>query len=1030
MTDWWPQVQESFWAGETPDVEEVIRDSFAHFIRWYEHYQPESGRWDGTLPGDVGVVLDAGGVRLGLAVANTAFRMLAVDAGEDLATLHPMQMPAFLRDTNGQPPVDAFALVTALAPANFAPVAPVPAFPIVGRPRPTSAAGWNMAQPGVSLLIAGRDGAGNVRLTDQMRVHRLDVMAPVSNESASPAQPKVQPSSSVNDGGEPLRTTNEELLGLLGALDQSIATGNAVLVVTSGIEAESCGEWETELSTPDALFEALAEYLPAQTDGRVALAEVMNRLRQVDPALVRRTVAGMLVDTGSAINKTAMRLLLAPWYRIYDCTGTNIFAAIAERVQVGADVVVVDAHGEAPGSLRPELEVVAMNGIAPGTPVAPVVFDIDDRGRGSRARWFRQMKADLITHPVVFVSKEINSRHMSLYLDALVGEDGPATGQPPRFVIAPGNDPIVAWKLAGAGFAQLPVGITELARHQLGTSREPIRRGIQLRARMRAVQDRNAGVQMVSALLEAAPEGDPFYLRGTDPTWGDVKEAIPASLSTLSTMLKAAEASVPQRPVLVLNDRSGTGKSTTLMQFAMALHTKGLAVGWVDRATTKSSQDVFEECIALGLDAVLIDDVDIFGAEAARLMTRLGRRGNVLVAATIRSTRGHLLDEVPGLTQVPPLRLTDEDLDALVRRLDTYRQLGKLKKLKLHAARIERLRQVCDRDLMAAMVEVITGYRFEQRVNSEFDQLDQRERNIYATVCMFEALQYEDRSLTLPQNALLQIASDGPPDTAVNRAIEGLISSRRMLVRRESGHIRTRHRVVAEAMEKSLRGDKAYFRQLFEQLLLFYVQRGSGITDRNDPTRRAMVALINHRVMIKSGLSVKTVREVYSELHDYLKDDFHYWLQCGSYELEKRNLDLAATYLETARGCEGGLDHFKVVTTWGMVCLRRANESPADSVLHAEAAEAFKELERVASQEGDRSPHTFATIVQDGTLWLQRGSFFTVDERQDIARRILRWIEIGRRLLNLNVHFRSVADQYSPALKKMVEAEEDQAIPL
>ncbi|RIV37739.1 P-loop NTPase [Micromonospora radicis] len=1032
LTDWWPQVQGSFWANETPDLEEAIRDSYARLNGWYARYRPESGWQAGMLPGEGAVVLDAGGVRLGLAVANTTFRMLSVDAGAELATLHPQQVAMLLGDSEQRPSLDALALVAALPPTDPPPALPVPVFPIAGRPESAAGGGWNIAQSGASLLIAGRGGDGTVRLTDQ-RGHCLDAVAPVAGESAGPreaARSEGEPSSAAHEGEKSPRVVAEERAALFEDLDQAVATGNAILVVTSGIEPESCGEWGTELGSPDDLFEALAESLPAQTDGRVALAEVMSRLRQTDSTLVRRTVAGMLVDTGPAVNKTAMRLLLAPWYRIYDCTGTNIFAAIAARVQLDANVVVVDAHRDAPGSVRPQLEVVAMNGIAPGTSTAPVVFDIDDRGRGSRARWFRQMKADLITHPVVFVSREIGSRHLSLYLNALVGDHGPTKGQPSRFAIAPGDDPVVSWKLAGAGITQLPTGVAELARDRLGTSREPIRRGIQLRARARAVQDRNAGVQMVSALLEAAPDGDPLYLRGTDPTWGDVKEAIPASLSTLAAMLDAADAPASQRPVLVLNDRSGTGKSTTLMQLAMALYMKGLAVGWVDRATTKSSQDVFEECIDLGLDAVMIDDVDIFGAEAARLMTRLGRRGNVLVAATIRSTRGHLLDEVPGLTKVPPLRLTDEDLDALVHRLDTYRQLGKLKQVKLHAARVERLRRVCDRDLMAAMVEVITGYRFEQRVNSEFSQLDQRERNIYATVCLFEALQYEDRSLTLPQNALLQIASDGLPDLAVNRAIEGLISSRRMLVRRESGHIRTRHRVVAEAMEKSIRADKSYFRQLFEQLLLFYVQRGAGITDRNDPTRRAMVALINHRVMIKSGLSVKAVREVYNELHDYLKDDFHYWLQCGSYELEKRNLDLAATYLDTARGCEGGLDHFKVVTTWGMVCLRRANERPADGTLHAEAVDAFRELERVASQEGDRSPHTFTTIVQDGTLWLQRGAFFTMDERQGIARRILHWIGVGRRLLELNAQFRSVADHCAPALKKMVEAEEDRSIPL
>ncbi|MEV1330953.1 hypothetical protein AB0J20_15405 [Micromonospora costi] len=1016
LTDWWPQVRDSFWARETPDVLDVIRSSFTPFETWYAGYA-ERSRQVGLLPGEGGTVLASGGPRIGLVTLNSAFRMLSDDA-PDLATLHPAQVAA-ASDGPGWTAVDAVVLLSALS-ADVATDAATPVLRIAGRAGSGDPSPWLMADD-AQLLVARRT-AGGVELVDVDGGHVSDAVAVRAEpDDGDGAEPVAEP--------EPVAAHDPSVL--LADLDQALATGQAVLVITSGIEAESRGEWSSALGSPDDLFDALVDQLsPEIVGGRVTLAAVMQRLRQMDPALVRRTISGMLVADGAATNDTALRLLLAPWYRVYDCTGSNIFSDLAARLDVGTTVVVVDAYRDPPGGLRQQLEIVSMNGIAPGSSAAPVSFDIDDQGRGSRAQWFRQMKADLITHPVVVTASSVDSRHLSFYLDALTS-DSDANGMPPRFVVAPGADATASWQLAGAGFSQIPLPVADLARDRLSQSREPIRRGAQLRARMRSVLDRNAGVQLVSTLLETAPAGDPLYLRGTDPTWGDVKEAIPASLSTLSSMLALADAPTANRPVLVLNDRSGTGKSTTLMQFGAALHNRGLAVGWVDRATTKSSQDVLGECVDLGLDAVLIDDVDIFGAEAARLMTQLGQRGRVLVAATIRSTRGHLLDGVPGLTRVPPLRLTDDDLNALVHRLETYRQLGKLKQQKLHEARVERLRRVSDRDLMAAMVEVITGYRFEERVSSEFAQLDVRERDIYATVCLFEALQYEDRSLTLPQNALLQIASDGPPDPAVNRAIERLVSGRRMLVRRESGHIRTRHRVVAEAMEKFIRGDKVYFQELFERLLLFYVQRGANIIDRNDPTRRAMVALINHRVMIKSGLPVLAVRDVYHQLHDYLKDDFHYWLQCGSYELEKRNLDLAATYLETARGCDGGQDHFKVVTTWAMVCLRRASEHPTDSGLHDVAIEAFGELERVASQEGDRSPHTIVTIVKDGTHWLQRGVFFAHDERQSFARRILGWIELGHRLLRMNGEFRSAAEHCSGPLERMVAAdEEERPIPL
>ncbi|SCL33956.1 hypothetical protein GA0070616_4842 [Micromonospora nigra] len=1020
LTDLWPMVRDSFWNDETPDVREAIRTGFRPFIEWYDGYATEASWRPGLLPGEGGLVIGTEGRRLGLATVNSAFRMIASDATTDLAEVSQRQVEAATGAWEG--PVEAVAVFAPLT-AELPEVVSSPVVAIAGGVGTGEVAEWWAVESGAHLLVADTGVNGAVRLTE------LDGRA----AAVARRRPAATSTVMIDEPEAVVASVTSATRDLLAELDLALATGHAVLVLTSGIESESKGEWSSPLGSADDVFEALVTQLPADvTGGRVALATVMQRLRQTDPSLVRRTIAGMLVSDGSMLNETALRLLLAPWYRVYDCTGTNIFQDLSMRMDIDANMVIVDAYRDPPGRGRPQLEVVAMNGIAPGNAAAPVSFDIDDRGRGWRAQWFRQMKADAITHPVVFAAGALSSGHLSLYLDALIS-DSDIKSPYPRFVVAPGSDPTALWKLAGGGCAHIQASLAEVARERLGMTREPMRRGRQLRARMRSVLDTNAGVQLVSTLLEAAPPGDPFYLRGTDPTWGDVKEEIPATLSSLGAMVERADAGGARKPVVVLNDRSGTGKSTTLMQFAVTLHARGLAVGWVDRATTRSSHDVLNECLELGLDAVLIDDVDIFGAEAARLMTRLGQRGNVLVAATIRSTRGHLLDGVPGLVRVPPLRLTDDDLNALVHRLESFRQLGKLKQYRLHDARVERLRQVSDRDLMAAMVEVITGYRFEERVSSEFAQLDARERDIYATVCLFEALQYEDRSLTLPQNALLQIASDGPPDPGVNRAIERLVSGRRMLVRRESGHIRTRHRVVAEAMEKFIRDDKVYFQELLERLLLFYVQRGAGITNRNDPTRRAMVALINHRVMIKSGLPVKSVRDIYHLLHDYLKDDFHYWLQCGSYELEQRNLDLAATFLETSRGCEGGQNHFKVVTTWAMVYLRLAIQNPSDVGRHDEAVDAFRELERIALQEGARSPHTIVTIIKDGTHWLQRGTFFTNDERQNTARRILRWIEVGHRLLDMNGEFRAAANRCTGPLERMVRADEDEedvSIPL
>ncbi|MFI7210337.1 hypothetical protein ACIBP4_04775 [Micromonospora maritima] len=1012
----WTDVRDTFSAEQT-DVIGLVRSAFSRFEDWYGTVRDP--RWrSALLPGDGSLVVGTGASQVALVGLNSAFRMLTSGATPDMAELHPAQVQAAVPRTDGgaSHPVVLVSSRAVALPAG----PPGPVIGLAGRTGAGAGGGWWVPEPGPArvdlLTVHTTTGHHHLRTLDGTAV----TVAPApADESAGVDAPADQVPTPVV---EPPRS-DAAMEGTVDEVDRVLATGQAVLVVTSGIEDESRGEWGTPLGSPDEVFAHFMEQLPIPlVDDRVTLAATMRRLRRHDRATVDRIVSGVLVSDGSKVNETALRILRAPWYRIYDCTGTNIFQELVTRLNMGSKVVVVDAGKEVPGRSRSQLEVIAMNGIAPGGAGSPVSFDIQDRGRSGRALWFRQMKADMITNQLVVTASSVGSKHLWSYLDWFTADDVWEGGQT-RLVVAPDTDQTATWKLNGSRLRQVRASLPQLARARFDPDSEELRRGAQLLARLRSGVDDVGAVQLVSSLLSTAPAGNDAYLRGADPTWGDVKDGVPAALSTFKSMLALAEAPDGQKPVLVLQDAAGTGKSTALMQLGLNLHERGQAVGWVDRSVTSDIPEIVAECAQLGLDAVLIDDIDIFGGRAAALVEQLSRRGAVLVVATVRSTRGELLDGVTGLTKVPHLRLTDEDLDGLVRHLDAWRQLGELKALKVHQARVARLRELSYRDLMAAMVEAITGFRFEDRVASEFRQLRELERSIYATICLFEALQYEDHSLTLSQNALLQIVSDSPTP-AVNRAIDHLVSGLRILVKQESGHVRTRHRRVAEETEKNLRRDPALYRELVENLILFYVQRGANITNRNDPTRRAMVALINHRVMIKSALSADVVREIYRSLHDYLSEDFHYWLQCGSYEVA-RDLDQALNYLEVARGCEGGQDHFKVVTTWAMVCLRLARRRPDDPALHEKALRAMGELERIAGIFGEKSPHTYVSILRDGTQWLTASVLLGQDERRGLAARISHWAEVGTARLNTNREFRGVCREFTPTLKRFLADEGD-----
>jgi hypothetical protein len=389
-----------------------------------------------------------------------------------------------------------------------------------------------------------------------------------------------------------------------------------------------------------------------------------------------------------------------------------------------------------------------------------------------------------------------------------------------------------------------------------------------------------------------------------------------------------------------------------------------------------------------------------------------------------------LIDSRLGLTLVPSLELNDVDLDRLVRQLETHRRLGVLKRFQPHSSRIARLRELSDRDLMAAMVEVITGHRFEDRVIAEFDQLSDIAQDVYEAVCLFEAIQFEDRTLTLSKNAVIQIVSEDRLNRALSQVLNDLVGKRLLVIQVGADNVRSRHRRVAEEVFQRVRQDQTRFPRLFEAMLHFYAVRAANIRNRNDPTRRIMIRFLNHRVMVDTGMDADVVRSIYSRLHRWLKNDFHYWLQCAEYELEKNGPATAASYLESARGCEGGAADTKVITSWGRVRLLRAAADPLDARLHADAIEAVDELEQVALRAGVASPHTFVALAREATNWLDATSLTSGAERVRIAIRLQHVIQVGIRLIRRNREFEVVAARAADRLAAIIEGPSESLIPL
>ncbi|MEV7415940.1 hypothetical protein [Streptomyces sp. NPDC089919] len=1026
LTRYWSDTERGLWRGDEADIVEALRDAaLSDFVAWSEPRATFPQWRSGVLPGEGSVRLGTSAGTLGLVVANTVFRMAVPDSTADMATCTSGQLDSAVGDEYlSWAGANDLTLVvaghSAVVPKALAPVLPktVLIAPDGESDRSGSASRWLVTSRGTTrqhrLLRVEFAGAGRPKVRD--------LAAPPAEQPV----PLPSPRRIVNlaaVAGQTAQAAYDEQ-SAVADFYQQIGTGRMILVAVSGVHGES-SPFDTDALTrllTQAVYGEVPEPAPTASEiWSTALAELGSRTVDQHVAALR----GADVESTNA----ARRVLQSPWWRIYDFTATDIFSSLLEIDPLTAETsTFVDALMRKPAAGSATVETVAMHGNPTGPGALDFTIPADD-DLSPRALWFRRLKAELLTHPAAFMAASPSSR--SLWNTLALTQPQTEAGQFPRFLITVPGTAAERARIRRAGLTHIQVPPHEFAMQQLRPGLEILQQGKKRLADIRVGARRGSGIKLVSSLVDNAPTGSVEFLKGQDPTWGDVKDGFAVKLSITDRIRAGARpAEDGRRRILLVEGRAGSGKTTALMQYAYELHQAGRSVAWIDREATDPLPNLKAQALSISADAIFVDDVDIFGSLGASLLRELSNGGKVLVVAAIRTSRSDELDVTFQSRRVSadePLK--DEDLGHIVDVLHLHGLPGILKKQKLRPEKIDKLRELCDRSLLAAMIQVVTGKRFEEKVASEYRELDPEQVSVYATVCVFEAaIVFKKRGIE--QEDLLQIVSGpGAPKPSLNRAIIRLVD-RRFLTLAPDGTVRCRQRTIADTVvDTVLKKNKNQLAAVIEHLLRFYAQYAADVKDNDDPYRRILIRLLSHSLMVSLRLDPTQVRGIYSIVHELLQDNFHYWLQRGEYELERGDLGIAENHLETAQGCEGGAtDHF-VLTAWSAIRLRRSTERPADGSLRDRAFEAIGVLEDVTRRHGGASPHSFSVIARRGTEWVEACEVsLPVGQVDDTLRRILAAVEVGRRFCKDNHEFMRIADEFEPKLNRLLER--NKGIPL
>jgi hypothetical protein len=359
-----------------------------------------------------------------------------------------------------------------------------------------------------------------------------------------------------------------------------------------------------------------------------------------------------------------------------------------------------------------------------------------------------------------------------------------------------------------------------------------------------------------------------------------------------------------------------------------------------------------------------------------------------LVAFAVRSGKAdHLLQPLATAKEVQVKEfvvpaLTDDDIDGLVAVLDRHSRLGILKGAS-DSARRRAFAEKAGRQLLVAMIEATSGELFEEKAVHELNELAGLQQFLYAAISVVTT----QRHYLTKDEAIL--ACTGLPGDSVD-ALTKLVARHLVVANPPAYQHRARHRVIAEVVAEQLRkqGQLPPVLKGVVSAIASKVELGS---DRRSRLWRFLIRLINHDYLY-TVIGINEARVIYESVEGLLADDYHYWLQRGSLEVEHGDLRRAEMFLNQARSL--AQDDYRVDTEYAYLLLRKAIEAPTDTRAPRWMEDGTQLLEGVIATRGEQDSYSFHVLGAQGLSWARRGPH-SLEERRRLLTYYMNVVEQG-----------------------------------
>jgi hypothetical protein len=743
-------------------------------------------------------------------------------------------------------------------------------------------------------------------------------------------------------------------------LVRNLMRNRVVLVTGAGFSCDALNVLGRNLPVGTQLAQSLWSYLyDTKYDGKAnlkTLYEVALHHRKGRNALQAFLKAELHAETIPEWYRLVTRWF---WFRIYTFNADDLLEQEYRlEPSPGLKTIIAPAHFQERDDFLRSIQYVKLHGSITSEP-SDLTFGIREYGGRAAARtdiWYEHFVQDYSTKPTIFVGTELDEPLFWQYVELRGAQkpNEPRARRPKCYLVSPNISKPVEDALAT--YSILPVRATArqffewLLANAAPLIREAVLRFIDpslepaLAAAERGIPTRDVAViEYFYSLFKAParpanPRNRATFLLGIPPTWEDIAVKIDADRE-VNRVLKDELISALEKnevEVVVVSSAAGGGKSTVAKRVAMDLVDEGYSVFFSEGESRPDP-----ERLAAHLSN-LQDRVFLFFDNAGQdlaLLAELWERVRsfkyapiiVIVARTNdMAFRGYRLARVgSALREVQIPNLTVPDIHAILATLERHDVLGELKGKRMEE-RIQVFVDKARKQILVAMREATSGRGFDDIIRDEFASIEGLDAKLLYLVISLAS--DGDYGLTMQQ---IITAMDLPPrDTQVlvDKHLAGIVIENED----EPDKYFVRHPAIAHFIIESAPRDvlaeavKAFLRTVSTVL-------PEGRDRRWSRAFRVYRATINHRHL--QGLFIgrmDLVREIYEDVKSFYRDDGHYWLQYGSFEVEfGGDTDLAENYIKQAQALMP--NNPQVDTALGHLLFKKAieagNRSSAESYL-------------------------------------------------------------------------------------------------